>query len=249
MVNFIKSMRNAYPQINSVNTYEFRQIQKTKVPENNKQAKNTTSKIVVGAAAAALAAVGIYLVLRGKKPLNSALKKPVTETLDKFKSIGKFVKGKAITNDGKIYTGILTKEFKDGTKLVFEYKDGILQSSAKFKGNKKIFEKLFTYSEDNVLTNVARNGKTVWKKTISPDGSVFVHGTRGAYLKNISKDILKIDNWRKGADILSYCHQDVKKVFANFQGNARNRGVAYKRDGKTGSNKYVLQDFPKLLKS
>ncbi len=47
------------------------------------------------------------------------------------KKFAKFDAGKAISKNGEPYTGTYTHENKDGTKLVIEYKDGLIQNANK----------------------------------------------------------------------------------------------------------------------
>lgn len=192
----------------------------------------TTTKVLIGTGLTALAAAGIYLATRGKKIINTApVKEAALQTIDNFKSIGKFVKGKAITNSGENFTGLLTKDLKDGTKLVLNYKDGILQSSSKLKGETEIYEKIFAHNEKGVLTNVIKNGENVFNKTISPYGKITAIGTNGGYVKNTAKNVMKVFS---GFDKrTNYFYKNGKRVFVASRGNAMNGVGVYKPDGKT----------------
>lgn len=189
MADLIAGMSNAYPKSYSVYSPNTKPVQTPQTQTNKKQGMSTTTKVLIGTGLTALAAAGIYLATRGKKVINpvaaqttvtvpTQVSEAVSQTIDKFKSLGKFVKGKAITNTGENFTGLLTKELKDGSKLVLNYKDGILQTSSKLKGETKIFEKIFTHNEKGVLTNVVKNGENIFNKQFFQNGDMFVKGSK-----------------------------------------------------------------------
>lgn len=189
MADLIAGMSNAYPKSYSVYSQNTKPVQTPQTQTNKKKGMNTTTKVLIGTGLTALAAAGIYLATRGKKVINpvaaqttvtvpTPVAEAVSQTIDKFKSIGKFVKGKAITNSGENFTGLLTKELKDGSKLVLDYKDGILQTSSKLKGEAKIFEKIFTHNEKGVLTNVVKNGENIFNKQFFQNGDMLVKGSK-----------------------------------------------------------------------
>ena len=76
----------------------------------------------------------------------------------KGKKFAKFDAGKAFSNNGKPYTGTYTRENKNGTKLVAEYKDGLLQTAKKYRGEEVIYTKTYKYDENNRIKSVTKNG-------------------------------------------------------------------------------------------
>ena len=145
---------------------------------------STTTKVVIGTALTALAATGIYIATRGKvkpktpTPPLEGTTNPVQEikelAVNAFKEIGAFNKGKAVLADGTNYTGKIVNELKDGSKVVMEYLDGVLQKSTKTKGTETIFEKTYKYSDDLGLVNVTKNGQSVFNKTYDKAGKLIL---------------------------------------------------------------------------
>ena len=138
---------------------------KEKQDTEKKPQISTQTKVIVGTGLAALAAVGIYIATRGKSGktntsgLNPASgnEKPLEilkeYTIDAFKKAGhKFEKGRAITSDGKNYTGTLIRTDKNGNKFVSEFKDGVFQKAT--KNNDVISEVTFN---DNIKTIKTKN--------------------------------------------------------------------------------------------
>ena len=163
------NMPIATPQFRSSNTTPI-----TSVPQKENKGLSTGAKVAIGTGLVALASYGIYLATRGKvKPKTTppaTTNNPVQEikelAVNTFKEAGnKFVKGKAVMADGTNYTGKIVSEGKDGSKVVMEYLDGVLQKSTKTKGADTIFEKTYKYSDDLGLVNVTKNGKSVFNKT------------------------------------------------------------------------------------
>ncbi len=135
---------------------------------------STTTKVVIGTALTALAATGIYIATRGKvkpktpTPPLEGTTNPVQEikelAVNAFKEIGAFNKGKAVLADGTNYTGKIVNELKDGSKVVMEYLDGVLQKSTKIKDSETVFEKTYKYSDELGLVKVRKNGKSIFTK-------------------------------------------------------------------------------------
>ena len=143
-------------------------IKQLTTPEDDKKSKSIPIKttVVVGTGLAALAAIGIYIATRGKgskifsKDVTEVTQKPqeVTNaikemTVDAFKKAGnKFNKGKAVTNTGEAFTGNITRQTKDGKKIVLEYKNGVLNNSTKYDGENVLSQKKYNFSENGDFT-------------------------------------------------------------------------------------------------
>lgn len=142
---------------------------------------STGAKVAIGTGLVALASYGIYLATRGKvKPKTTppvTTNNPVQEikelAVNTFKEAdNKFIKGKAVMADGTNYTGKIVSEGKDGSRVVMEYLDGVLQKSTKTKGAETIFEKTYKYSDDLGLEQVINNNTTTLKKYIDEAGNL-----------------------------------------------------------------------------
>ena len=140
---------------------QFRASQNASKPveAEEKQGLSTTAKWAIGLGLTALASYGIYAFTKGRvkapKPTPNP-ENPIPEikemAIDAFKKDGRFEKGKAIlkAKNGSYtigYTGNITSTGKDGSKVVMEYVDGVLQKSTKTaKDGTKIFDKAYTWA-------------------------------------------------------------------------------------------------------
>jgi len=115
--------------------------------EKSKHQFSDTEKVIGGLSALALLGVGIYAAVRRGK-ING-------------RKFSKFDAGKAISKNGELYTGTFTHENKDGTKLVIEYKDGLLQTASKYRGEEVISTKSYKYDENNRIMSVTKNGEKI----------------------------------------------------------------------------------------
>ena len=160
---------NNVSQVN--NTQAIKQPEK-KTDEKSNFLTPTKTKIAVGTALTALAAVGIYLATKGKG--NKATQEAVTEathniqetvpetvntikemTVDAFKQAGnKFNKGKAVTSTGEVFTGSLTHQTKDGKNIVREYENGVLKKSTKYEGENVLSQKEYKYDKNGKISEV-----------------------------------------------------------------------------------------------
>ena len=170
------NMPIATPQFRSSNTTPI-----TSVPQKENKGLSTGAKVAIGTGLVALAYYGIYVATRGKvKPKTTppaTTNNPVQEikelAVNTFKEAGnKFVKGKAVMADGTNYTGKIVSEGKDGSKVVMEYLDGVLQKSTKTKGAETIFEKTYKYSDELGLEQILKNNNTTLKKFIDEAGNL-----------------------------------------------------------------------------
>lgn len=165
---------NNVSQVN--NTQAIKQPEK-KTDEKSKFLTPTKTKIAVGTALTALAAVGIYLATKGKG--NKATQEVVTEathniqetvpetvntikemTVDAFKQAGnKFNKGKAVTSTGEVFTGSLTHQTKDGKNIVREYENGVLKKATKYEGENVLSQKEYKYDKNGKISEVLLSNK------------------------------------------------------------------------------------------
>ena len=165
---------NNVSQVN--NTQAIKQPEK-KTDEKSKFLTPTKTKIAVGTALTALAAVGIYLATKGKG--NKATQEAVTEathniqetvpetvntikemTVDAFKQVGnKFNKGKAVTSTGEVFTGSLTHQTKDGKNIVREYENGVLKKATKYEGENVLSQKEYKYDKNGKISEVLLSNK------------------------------------------------------------------------------------------
>ena len=165
---------NNVSQVN--NTQAIKQPEK-KTDEKSKFLTPTKTKIAVGTALTALAAVGIYLATKGKG--NKATQEAVTEathniqetvpetvntikemTVDAFRQAGnKFNKGKAVTSTGEVFTGSLTHQTKDGKNIVREYENGVLKKATKYEGENVLSQKEYKYDKNGKISEVLLSNK------------------------------------------------------------------------------------------
>ncbi len=165
---------NNVSQVN--NTQAIKQPEK-KTDEKSNFLTPTKTKIAVGTALTALAAVGIYLATKGKG--NKATQEVVTEathdiqeavpetvntikemTVDAFKQAGnKFNKGKAVTSTGEVFTGSLTHQTKDGKNIVREYENGVLKKATKYEGENVLSQKEYKYDKNGKISEVLLSNK------------------------------------------------------------------------------------------
>ena len=168
--------------INGVTTpqnvnFKSKNIQKVETTDNIEPAEkdkglSSTAKWAIALGLAGLASYGIYAMTNGRvkapkpTPPSPTPANPIPEikemAVDIFKKAGKFDKGKAILADGTKYTGNITSTGKDGSKVVMEYVDGILQKTTKTaKDGTKVFDKAYTWAEDGLIKEVKKNGETI----------------------------------------------------------------------------------------
>lgn len=142
----------------------------------DKKGLSKGAKWTIGLGVATLATLAIYALTKGKsKPKNNPTptptpnpptngqKNPVEEikemAIDAFKKAGKFDKGQAILADGTKYTGNITSECKDGSKVVMEYVDGVLKKSTKTKAGRNIFERSYKVnSSGERIVRISKEG-------------------------------------------------------------------------------------------
>ena len=161
---------------NAVNqpTIQTVQPKKETQPKEAKKVISTTTKVLVGAGLAALAAVGIYVATKGKSVgLGRVVAKEAGNhavlPLDEFKTQGcKFVKGKAFMPDGKPFNGMI--KTKNGGFMLYE--NGLLKESV-IKKDKFVpgLSKKYKYDADNRIIEV-------FKEQVSTTGSTSEMATK-----------------------------------------------------------------------
>ena len=110
--------------------------------ENSKHSEtdNKNGKMLLFATLGGLALGGIYLVARAKRSkVKLDIFELTPETLKKYRC--RFKKGKLLLPDKSGFSGQFIQNLKDGGKIVREYKDGIIQKSAKFLNDEKVWSK------------------------------------------------------------------------------------------------------------
>ena len=157
-----------YPNANFKSQSSLHKIPQTDtITLNNKKEKTSNRNIALVSAATALLGAGLVYFTKGKiKPKKSTIEETkvneiIKETIESFKTKGKFDKGKALLNNGTPFTGELTHTTKDGSQIVMKYQNGILQSSKKIKDKQEIYSKLYTKNTDgNNYVTITKNGNT-----------------------------------------------------------------------------------------
>lgn len=157
-----------------------------KIAQAQKEIKDGKKKLALtlaGLATVGVATIGVALAIKKGKI-------PSELTMDNFKKIGNFEKGKAFVK-GKPYTGIIDVVNKNG-KFQMEYVDGVLKSSTKsVENSESILEHLernglskdiieeFKYSEKmKKLYSEADGIKTVEKQIVRPRDGEWVAKTK-----------------------------------------------------------------------
>lgn len=202
----------------------FKSNQSTESAYQQESSSNTKYWVLGGLAA--LAAVGTYLIMRGrgkKAPVENP-KEQVSQikdfTLQAFKDGGnKFESGRAKLANGDNLTGKISKRNADKSVLILEYKDGILQKSSKLKDGKTIFSKNYTHNASgNLRAVVDKDGKNLEIK--------------------LENDVKKIKT--RNNNSIEY---DVdKKMVLSYQKNGGKKKEYYYRDDDKKTLKYLKED-------
>ena len=225
---------NNVSQVN--NTQAIKQPEK-KTDEKSNFLTPTKTKIAVGTALTALAAVGIYLATKGKG--NKATQEAVTEathniqetvpetvntikemTVDAFKQAGnKFNKGKAVTGTGEVFTGSLTHQTKDGKNIVREYENGVLKKSTKYEGENVLSQKEYKYDENGKISEILLPNKhKIGMKHDATTGKILSIERRGM------QGQMKFYYSKEGA--LKYMTGDLVDIPQKLGGDASDNGTS-----------------------
>jgi hypothetical protein len=221
-------------------------VQKSKVAftsdNDTKPEANNTGKALLIAGLAALGAVGIYLVTKGKKvetkptpetqrPVEQVKDEIKEMTVDAFKKAGnKFEKGIAKLANGENYTGELVVENKKSEKFVLKYNNGLLKNSEKYDSSgKKLYERIYTYNSINKISKIEEGDFLNKKKIFSHDGYgnitsssiVFYNGDKNSIISVYKKGTLKDFEFVNGKRILR----------AEINKDAPDTVVFYRNDG------------------
>lgn len=93
----------------------------------------------------------------------------VENTIEKFREKGKFDKGKALLNDGSTYSGNIVVNRKDGSKILLEYKNGVIQKSTKSNGSAIDWQKTWEYLDNDSHKILDKDGEEIFRKTFFSD--------------------------------------------------------------------------------
>ena len=160
-----------------VNTTQTKPISQADNTEKNN--KNVKTIALAGLGVIGTVALALLAIRRGKN-IQAELPQPRLLNSEEmsvagFKEIGYFNKGKAVLANGTDYTGkIISNNTKDGSMVVMEYKDGVLQKSTKTIGEEIIFEKSYKYSDEGDLVEVFENGTNVFRKFVDQYGNLHI---------------------------------------------------------------------------
>ncbi|MCM1265495.1 MAG: hypothetical protein NC200_04775 [Candidatus Gastranaerophilales bacterium] len=207
--------------------------------ENNsantdKKSNGTSTKVIVGTGLAGLAAIGIYIATRGKggakgvtvpiSELSNISLTPNEMSVDAFKAAGnKFVKGKAITQSGENYTGLIIQQKENGEKYVRNYTEGKLENVKKYMGDNVISQKHYSYNEQGVLENVIEtvDGKTnnLYRRTVNNFNIENIEFPKGEFSRDLSTgNLIRTKIKGKGEKIFVYS-QDGKNTLNAIRHN------------------------------
>ena len=200
------SLNNNVAQVNN--------IQQSKQPEKKTDEKSkfltpTQTKVAVGTALTALAAVGIYLATKGKGA--KVAQETVTNstqtaqefantvkenTVEAFKKAGnKFNKGKALNADGTGFSGTILNQTKDGAEVSLVYENGLIKKSTKTKNGEKLLEKTYKNRDDGSLNvNIVDSKGTKTDVVYDSNKGILGRyrrekdGTNSSIVKDLKKD-------------------------------------------------------------
>lgn len=202
------------------NVVQANNIQQSKQPEKKTDEKSkfltpTQTKVAVGTALTALAAVGIYLATKGKGakvPQETVTNATQTAqefantvkeySVEAFKKAGnKFNKGKAFNADGTGFSGTILNQTKDGAEVSLVYENGLINKSTKTKNGEKLLEKTYKNRDAgslNVSIVDSKGTKTdVWydsNKGILGRYRREKDGTNSSIVKDLKKDKILKEN-------------------------------------------------------
>lgn len=245
------SLNNNVAQVNN--------IQQSKQPEKKTDEKSkfltpTQTKVAVGTALTALAAVGIYLATKGKGA--KVAQETVTNstqtaqefantvkenTVEAFKKAGnKFNKGKALNADGTGFSGTILNQTKDGAEVSLVYENGLIHSSTKTKNGEKLLEKTYKNRDAGSLnvSIVDSKGTKVDVEYDSNKGILYRNkiekdGTKNFIVKDLKKDKMLREN---GTDFI-YDKNGNKIAERDYDHNITlyhpNGKVKFKQEGNT----------------
>ena len=214
-----------YPNANFKSQSSLHKIPQTDtITLNNKKEKTSNRNIALVSAATALLGAGLVYFTKGKiKPKKSTIEETkvneiIKETIESFKTKGKFDKDKALLNNGTPFTGELTHTTKDGSQIVMEYQNGILQSSKKIKDKQEIYSKLYTkHTDGNNYVTITKNGNT---ECINITGNINLVKNDQSKLKELlgNNENLTSEEFLKQADNIKYKNKKQKEEIEGIAG-------------------------------
>lgn len=189
---------------------------------SNKKEKTINRNITLVSVAAVLLGGALYCFTKGKiKPKKSTIEETkaneiIKETIESFKTKGKFDKGKALLNNGTPFTGILTHTTKDGSQIVMKYQNGVLQSSKKIKDNKEVYSKSYI-TDGNKYINITKNGNT---ECINITENINLVKDEQSKLKELleNNENLTSEEFIKQADNIKYKNKKQKEEIEGIAG-------------------------------
>lgn len=202
------------------NVVQANNIQQSKQPEKKTDEKSkfltpTQTKVAIGTALTALAAVGIYLATKGKGakvPQETVTNATQTaqefantvkeNTVEAFKKAGnKFNKGKAFNADGTGFSGTILNQTKDGAEVSLVYENGLIHSSTKTKNGEKLLEKTYKNRDDGSLNvSIVDSKGTKIDFNYNPNEGILSRyrrekdGTNSSIVKDLKKDKILKEN-------------------------------------------------------
>lgn len=241
------------------NVVQANNIQQSKQPEKKIDEKSkfltpTQTKVAIGTALTALAAVGIYLATKGKGA--KVAQETVTNatqtaqesantikeySVEAFKKAGnKFNKGKALNADGTGFSGTILNQTKDGAEVSLVYENGLINKSTKTKNGEKLLEKTYKNRDAGSLnvSIVDSKGTKVDVEYDSNKGILYRYrrekdGTKNFIVKDLKKDKILKEN---GTDFI-YDKNGNKIAEKDYNHNITlyhpNGKVKFKQEGNT----------------
>lgn len=173
-----------------------------------------------------------------------------------FKQKGNtFEQGIAKLKNGRNYSGTITIPKQDGSRVVLEYNDGILQKSTSFKDENVISSKTYSFKDGKIDKIVDNNGKTLYETfTIDKGAKPKIIKTEKASIHidpNTNKvKMVIIKNSPTSEVCKMYNDSGVLKYeriynTENPEKKALERAISYYEDGKTKQlEKLVWKDEP-----
>lgn len=240
------------------NVVQANNIQQSKQPEKKTDEKSkfltpTQTKVAIGTALTALAAVGIYLATKGKGakvPQETVTNATQTaqefantvkeNTVEAFKKAGnKFNKGKALNADGTGFSGTILNKTKDGAEVSLVYENGLIHSSTKTKNGEKLLEKFYTHKDNGNLGIWIKSKDTKIDFNYNPNEGILYRnkiekdGTKNFIVKDLKKDKMLREN---GTDFIydkngnKIAERDCDNNITLYHSNGK---VKFKQEGYT----------------
>lgn len=226
--------------VNSVNNIQQKPVQSTIEPKKSEQKESIANgtTLLLGSLAALAIGAGIYFATKGRggKSVTGGTSSVTDEqkpleilkeyTLDAFKNAGhKIEKGKAITSDGKNYTGTIFITAKNGNKYTKTYENGML--SEILHDNETIYrsfikndEQYIETSKNKIIKDIS-SGKIIFKEVKGKERLHYSYDNNGdlLYLKKQTYNGFEITKYNNGKPIMTVnCTNGNNAKFYNENG-------------------------------